>query len=183
VERVRVSFLLLHRNTQGGQGGNWMLSASYVRDWLSSRPYKFQLLQELKPNEGPRPRVSCTDVLSCLEDDYLFSDTIVFSNEATFHLSGKANHRNLIIWGSQNPHRVVKHMRDECFLCCKQSTVLLTFVLRRDYHYGSRVRRHAEALPCATAGCKHCDLTTRRGPPPYRRNVTRTSTKHCWEDG
>jgi hypothetical protein len=32
VERVRVSFLLLHRNTQGGQGGNWMLSVSYVRD-------------------------------------------------------------------------------------------------------------------------------------------------------
>jgi hypothetical protein len=32
--------------------------------------------------------------------------------ECTFHLSGKVNRHNLIIWGSQNPHQVVEHVRD-----------------------------------------------------------------------
>jgi hypothetical protein len=71
-------------------------------------PYKFQLLQELKPNDQPHQRNFCTDMLNCLKQDNLFLDKIVLSDEATLHLSGKVNHHNLIIWGSQNPHQVVK---------------------------------------------------------------------------
>jgi hypothetical protein len=79
---------------------------------LSFWPYKFQLLQELKPNDRPRPWDSCTDVLKHLKEDSLFLDKIVFSDRATFHLSGKVNHHNLIICGSQNPHQIHKHVRD-----------------------------------------------------------------------
>jgi hypothetical protein len=38
----------------------------------------------------------------------LFLDKIVLSDKSNFHLSGKVNRHNLIIWGSQNPHQVVK---------------------------------------------------------------------------
>jgi hypothetical protein len=42
----------------------------------------------------------------------LFSYKTVFSDEATFHFSGKVNHHNLIIWRSHNPRQVVEHVRD-----------------------------------------------------------------------
>jgi hypothetical protein len=75
---------------------------------LSFRPYKLKLLQELKPNDRPHRRDFCTDMLNCLKEYNLFLDKIVFSEEATFHLSGKVNRHNLIIWGSQNPLQVVE---------------------------------------------------------------------------
>jgi hypothetical protein len=50
----------------------------------------------------------CTDMLNCLKEYNLFLDKIVSSDEATFHLSGKVNHHNLFIWGSQNPLQAVK---------------------------------------------------------------------------
>jgi hypothetical protein len=58
---------------------------------LSFRPYKFQLLKELKPKNRPHRRNFCTDMLNCLKQDNLFLDKIVLSDEATFHLSGKVN--------------------------------------------------------------------------------------------
>jgi hypothetical protein len=88
------------------QGIGRYLSHKSVR--LPFRPYKFQLLQELKPNDRPHQRTFCTDMLNCLKEYNLFLDKIVESDEATFHLSWKVNRHNLIIWGSQNPLQVVE---------------------------------------------------------------------------
>jgi hypothetical protein len=41
-----------------------------------------------------------------------FYHKICFSDEATFHLSGKVKRRNIRVWGSENPHAVVEHSRD-----------------------------------------------------------------------
>jgi hypothetical protein len=46
------------------------------------------------------------------EEHNLFLDTTVFSDEAILHLSGKVNHYNLNIWGSQNPQQLVEHVQD-----------------------------------------------------------------------
>jgi hypothetical protein len=75
---------------------------------LSFRPYKFQLLQELKSYDRPYRRNVCTDMLNYLKQYNLFLDKTVLSDEANFHLSGKVNRHNIIIWGSQNPLQVVK---------------------------------------------------------------------------
>jgi hypothetical protein len=82
----------------------WRVLHMRLSFWL----YKFQLLQELKPNDRPHQRNFCTDMLNCLKEYNLFLDKIVLSDKATFHLSGKVNHHNQIIWGSQNPLQVVK---------------------------------------------------------------------------
>jgi hypothetical protein len=74
---------------------------------LSFRPYKFQLLQGLKPNDRPHRRNVCTDMLNRLEE-YNFFYKIVLSEETTFDLSGKVNRHNLIIWRPQNPLQVVE---------------------------------------------------------------------------
>jgi hypothetical protein len=47
-------------------------------------------------------------MLNCLQEDNLFLDKIVLSEEATFHLSGKVNCHNLIIWGSQKSCQVAE---------------------------------------------------------------------------
>jgi len=36
----------------------------------------------------------------------------MFSDEVTFHLSGKVNRHNVRIWGTENPHEIVEHVRD-----------------------------------------------------------------------
>ena len=47
-----------------------------------------------------------------------FVESIMFSDEATFHLSGKVN-RHYVRLGSPNPHVIVEYVRDspdKCFL-------------------------------------------------------------------
>jgi len=40
-----------------------------------------------------------------------FLEKVQFSDEATFHVSGAVNCRNVRIWGSENPHAYVGHKR------------------------------------------------------------------------
>jgi hypothetical protein len=54
----------------------------------------------------------------CLQLQYLMSyddhflEKVQFSHEATFHVSGAVNCRNVRIWGSENPHANVEHQCD-----------------------------------------------------------------------
>ena len=36
----------------------------------------------------------------------------MFTDEATFHLSGKVNRHKVRIWGTENPHEIEEHARD-----------------------------------------------------------------------
>ncbi|KAJ4451079.1 hypothetical protein ANN_02517 [Periplaneta americana] len=51
-------------------------------------------------------------MLDRLGADPDFMSKIFFSDEATFHVSGKVNRHNVRIWGSQNPHSIQEHVRD-----------------------------------------------------------------------
>jgi hypothetical protein len=106
------------------------------------RPLKFQLVLELKHNNRPLRRDFYTDMLNRVEEENSSLDIIVFSDEATFHLTGMVNHHNLIIWGSQNPHQVIEHVQESqkvnVFSAVSRIQVYGKFVCR-DCHYGSRV--------------------------------------------
>jgi hypothetical protein len=39
-------------------------------------------------------------------------DPVIFSEENTFHVSGKVNTRNCKIWGSENPRVSLEHFHD-----------------------------------------------------------------------
>jgi hypothetical protein len=52
------------------------------------------------------------DILDRIDEDEHFFNNAVFSDEATFHLSGKVNRHNCRIWGSENPHEFIEHERD-----------------------------------------------------------------------
>jgi hypothetical protein len=55
-------------------------------------------------------------------DDYL--NTILFSDESSFHLSGKVNRHNVRIWGTVISHKIVerarltKYKRVLCLILC-----------------------------------------------------------------
>ena len=45
-----------------------------------------------------------------LEDK--FDDRLVFSDKATFHLTGKVNKHNTCICGTEHPHSMLEHVQD-----------------------------------------------------------------------
>ncbi|KFM70764.1 hypothetical protein X975_05074, partial [Stegodyphus mimosarum] len=53
-----------------------------------------------------------TDMLRRIEDAAEFLQRIMFSDEASFHLSGIVNRHNVHIWGSENPHEYREAQRD-----------------------------------------------------------------------
>ncbi|GBN87611.1 hypothetical protein AVEN_135866-1 [Araneus ventricosus] len=44
--------------------------------------------------------------------NYLEAGTLIFSDETTFHLSGKVNRHNVRVWGAEFPHVTVELERD-----------------------------------------------------------------------
>lgn len=82
-----------------------------LRRRLLYKPYRLQLVQALKPNDKVKRIEFCDDMLHMMEDNG-FLQRIVYSDEATFHVSGKVNRHNVRIWGLQNPHATSQHERD-----------------------------------------------------------------------
>jgi hypothetical protein len=87
---------------------------------LACRWQKFQLLQKLQPGDRQLWLNFCVDMLNRLEEDNSPLDTIVFSDEATFHVSGKVNCHNVLTWGSENQRQILEHQRDsmKCNVFC-----------------------------------------------------------------
>jgi hypothetical protein len=72
--------------------------------------YKLQLLQALKLDDKVKRYEFCMQMQADLEDE--FATRFIFSDEATFYLSGKVNRHNLRAWGTENPRATIEHQRD-----------------------------------------------------------------------
>ena len=75
-------------------------------------PAWWSLVQKLQPDDLSKRLAFCEDLLSRMETDQCLSERVIFSDEATFFLSGKVNRHNTRIWGSQNPHALIEMERD-----------------------------------------------------------------------
>ena len=62
--------------------------------------YKVQMLQALQPNGMPRRKEFAVNILQRISEDETFLKRVFFSDEATFHVSGKLNKHNVRIWES-----------------------------------------------------------------------------------
>jgi hypothetical protein len=82
-----------------------------LRKRLQMRPYRLQLLQALRHADHAVRAHFCIDMLQAMTDEDFLS-RLIFSDESSFHLSGKVNRHNVRIWGSENPHETLKHERD-----------------------------------------------------------------------
>ena len=75
---------------------------------LAMKPYKVQLMQQLKPIDYPKRLKFANWAVGRLAEDGEFYRKIIFSDEAHFHLGGYVNKHNCQIWGTENPHVIVE---------------------------------------------------------------------------
>ncbi|KAJ4440044.1 hypothetical protein ANN_08175, partial [Periplaneta americana] len=69
-----------------------------------------QFLQASKPTDYTVRSNFALEMLQ--QENYDFLDCVVFSDESTFHFSGKVNTHNVRIWESENPHEFVQSERN-----------------------------------------------------------------------
>ncbi|PNF38889.1 hypothetical protein B7P43_G09910 [Cryptotermes secundus] len=77
-----------------------------LRKRLHLKAYKLSIVQHLTDADKVVRKEFCT------QEDKKFLDSVIFSDESTFHVSGKVNTHNCRIWGSENPRVSLEHVRD-----------------------------------------------------------------------
>ena len=75
-----------------------------VRKYLKLYPYRMQRVQALRDVHHQQRFEFASTMCDRMEEDDNFLSRWVFSDEATFHLSGTVNTHNAITWGRENPH-------------------------------------------------------------------------------
>jgi hypothetical protein len=83
-----------------------------VHNRLHLHAHRVQTVQASKPDDKLRCFQSAKDILSKDEADEKYLRRWIFSDEATFYLSGRVNYHNCRIWGSENPHVIREIERD-----------------------------------------------------------------------
>lgn len=67
-------------------------------------PWKFTRVQELKEADYPRRHFFCSQIIQRDQQQTNWSNNMVFSDEATFHLNGQVNLHNSFYYAYGNPH-------------------------------------------------------------------------------
>jgi hypothetical protein len=100
VERIRQAFQRSPKKSTRRASAELQLPQLTVwkvmRKRLHMTPYRLQLLQKLKPGENDARHSFCSSMQEKFEEDG-FWERLVFSDEATFHVNGKVNRRNVRI--------------------------------------------------------------------------------------
>ena len=108
IERVRQSFQRSPMKSIRTAARQLKLPRSTVHKVLHKNlrlyAYKVQMLQALQPNDMPRQKEFAVNMLQRISEDEAFLKRVCFSDEATYHVSGKLNKHNIGIWGSENLH-------------------------------------------------------------------------------
>jgi hypothetical protein len=106
IETIRQSFVRSPHKSVRRAGKELKVPKTTVwqvlRNHLHLRPYRLQILQQLKPTDKVKRYDFCCKFLGNPANDDTIMNKLIFSHEATFHLYGRVNRHNLRIWGSEN---------------------------------------------------------------------------------
>ncbi|XP_025160506.1 uncharacterized protein LOC112589866 [Harpegnathos saltator] len=69
-------------------------------------PYKLQYVQELQDGDVERRTGFCERMMALIDVRPMFPYQIVFTDEATFTLTGEVNNQNFRFWSDENPNWV-----------------------------------------------------------------------------
>jgi len=81
-----------------------------LRKRLHMQPYRLHWLQFLKLTDHIDQSIFCVKMQAAMTEEG-FLDCVVFSDESTFHISGKVHRHNVHTWNTENPHEMVQHER------------------------------------------------------------------------
>nr|XP_022899847.1 uncharacterized protein LOC111413192 isoform X1 [Onthophagus taurus]XP_022904398.1 uncharacterized protein LOC111416573 isoform X1 [Onthophagus taurus]XP_022908692.1 uncharacterized protein LOC111420023 isoform X1 [Onthophagus taurus]XP_022910407.1 uncharacterized protein LOC111421476 isoform X1 [Onthophagus taurus] len=91
------------------QAQNLRVSRSTILRTLKKdhrKPYRFQPVQNLRPEDGPKRVTFCRWFVQSVERDQNFCKKILWTDEATFTRRGVVNYHNLHSWEHENPHAI-----------------------------------------------------------------------------
>jgi hypothetical protein len=71
-----------------------------------------QICQTITVEVKVRRRAFCEELLSGFEEDFDLLERLIFTDEYTFQISEKVSVQNVIIWGREQPHMILEHIRD-----------------------------------------------------------------------
>jgi hypothetical protein len=92
------------------------------------------IVQHLTDADKVARKEICMQIFHRIQVDKRFLDCLIFSDESTFHVSGKFSSYNCRIWGSENPHVPLDHVDDS-------SKVNVFCALNKERVYGHLVPR------------------------------------------
>ncbi|KAJ4449822.1 hypothetical protein ANN_01228 [Periplaneta americana] len=82
----------------------------WFRRHLHLKPYRFTMVQHIADEDKMGRRDFCVEMLGRIEENETLLNHVIFSDESTFHVTGK--YTNCRIWGSEPPHLHLPHVRD-----------------------------------------------------------------------
>ena len=102
-----------------------------LKKYLHLFPYKIQLVQELLPRDHNQRLKYSNAILNLARDIDNFSEKMIMSDEAHFHLSGHVNKQNSRFWGSGNPqiiHKTSLHPQKVTVWCAIHAKMSLDLI-------------------------------------------------------
>ena len=72
--------------------------------------FKLQIGEALQPNDRPLRPEFATSLINSIGENNVFLQKVIFSDEATFFVSGLVNRLNDRACGSENPHVTREHI-------------------------------------------------------------------------
>lgn len=116
VDRIRASCLRSPKKSLTRRSLELGLPRSTVGKVLHKRlrltAYKIQLVHHIKPADKLKRYDFAVSMLDKIDDNNGFLKSVIFSDEASFHVNGHVNRHNCRIWGSEPPHEFVEYERD-----------------------------------------------------------------------
>ncbi len=80
---------------------------------LRLKPYTPRLVQRLSDGDAPQRAMFCALMDNQAEEDPGFLNKIVWSDEASFHISGVMNRHNAVYYSTDNPHVILQRRMKE----------------------------------------------------------------------
>ncbi|GFX59139.1 DUF4817 domain-containing protein [Trichonephila clavipes] len=160
---------------------------------------QFQDTGCLCKNKSPGRKETKPEVVERIRDSFLrkkldgngFENTLVFTDEATFHLCGKNNRHNLRFWDTENVHVTLEHQRDSpkgnVFCALSNSCVFSPFFFAEKSINGDIYRDMLSEwlLPQLEEAVPDFILQQDGAPPHWNKNVREFLNErlaHRWID-
>jgi hypothetical protein len=83
--------------------------AVWLRKYLYFEAYKLSIVNN---TDKVVRKEFCMQMLNWIQYDERFLISVIFSDERTFHVSGKVKTHNCRTWGSENPRVSLEHVHD-----------------------------------------------------------------------
>ena len=84
------------------------------------------MLQALQPKRHAKQKEFPVEMMKQISENKTFLKRVIFSDEATFHVSGKLNKHNMRIWGYKQPH-VIRELQRDSHINKPGYTICLSF--------------------------------------------------------